>query len=147
MAASYTWGVLAADVAAELHGIDDAAVGAATTPVSTTNLTTWINDGAGRFNAVLAKSGITPSASVDADAHQAIATGVKMYAAHKAMLVMGVMGPALDEAKMEWLAIYTEYSNRPQQLGNAYAGGLTTASDSDTKSEAWDFTNSEGSVW
>lgn len=147
MAASYTWGVVAADVAGELHGIDDANIGASTTPVSTTNLTTWINDGASRFNTVFAKSGGTPSADVDADAHQAIATGVKMYAAHKAMLVMGVMGPALEEARNEWLAIYTEYSNRPQQMGNAYGDRLTTASDSDTKSDAWDFSNSEGSIW
>lgn len=147
MAASYTWGVVAADVAAELHGIDDSNVGAATSPVSTTNLTTWINDGAARFNTVFAKSGGTPSATVDADAHQAIATGVKMYAAHKAMIVMGVMGPALDEARNEWLAIYTEYSNRPQQLGGGYADRLTTASDSDAKSEAWDFADNEGSIW
>ena len=147
MSASYTWGVLAADVAGELHGIDDAAVGAATTPVSTTNLTAWIDDGSARFNTILAKSGITPGATIDADAHAAIATGVKMYAAHKAMLVMGVMGPALDEAKMEFLAIYTEYSNRPQQLGAAYSDGLTTASDSDTKSDDWDFSNSEGNIW
>jgi len=145
--ASYTWGVVAADVAGELHGIDDAAIGAATSPVNTTNLTDWIDDGSARFNSVLAKSGITASASLDADAHQNIATGVKMYAAHKAMLVMGVMGPALDEAKAEWLTIYTEYSNRPQQLGTAYSDGLTTASDSDTKSDDWDFSNNEGSIW
>lgn len=147
MAASYTWGVVAADVAGELHGIDDTSIGASTGPVNTTNLTAWIDDGSSRFNTILAKSGITPGASVDADAHQAIATGVKMYAAHKAMLVMGVMGPALDEAKIEWLSIYGEYSNRPQQLGQAYSDGLTTASDSDTKSDAWDFSNSEGNIW
>ena len=147
MAASYLWGVVAADVAGELHGIDDASIGAATTPVSTVHLTTWINDGASRFNTVARKSGITPGADVDADAHQAIATGVKMYAAHKAMLVMGVQGPALDEARNEWLAIYTEYSNRPQQLGTAYADGLTTASDSSTKADNWDFSDNEGSIW
>ena len=89
MAASYIYGLTAADVAAEIHGVDDANIGASTEPVSTTNLTTWINDGAARFNTVLQKSGITPSASLDADAHQAIATGVKMYAVHKALLVLG----------------------------------------------------------
>lgn len=147
MAASYTWGVVAADVAAELHGIDDTSIGVATTPVNTGNLTSWIDDGSSRFNTILAKSGITPGASVNADAHQAIATGVKMYAAHKAMLVMGVMGPALDAAQNEWLAIYAEYSNRPQQLGGAYSDSLHTNSDSDVKSDDWDFSNSEGSIW
>ena len=147
MAASYTWGVLAADVAGELVGIDDSAIGVATTPVATGNLTQWIDDGSAKFNAVLKKAGITPSASLDADAHSAVAAAVKMYAAHKAMLVMGVQSQALDEAKMEWLSVYTEYSNRPQQLGDAYVGGVTVASDTDTKADEWSFTNSEGNLW
>lgn len=140
MAASYIYGLTAADVAAEIHGVDDANIGASTEPVSTTNLTTWINDGAARFNAALRKSGITGSASMDADAHQAVAVGVKMYAVHKALLVLGHTGPSLDAAEREWLSIFAEYSNQPQQLGDAYDDGLTTATDGITESdrEAYD---------
>ena len=148
MAASYIYGLAASDVAGELAGIDDAAIGASTTPVNTTNLTTWINDGAARFNAALAKSGIDVGASMDADAHQAIATGVKAYAVHKALLVIGHMGPALDAAEREWLSIFHEYSNQPQQLGDAYVVGLTTATDgvTETNREAYDgFFRADGS--
>lgn len=128
MAASYLYSLTSSDVIAQL-GIDGQNIGAATQPVSTADLTTWLNDGAGRFNSVLAKSGITADANLDADAHQMIASGIKAYAVHKALLVMGHTGPMLDAAEREWLAIYAEISNAPQQLGAAYDGGLTTASD------------------
>jgi hypothetical protein len=131
MAASYIYSLTAADVAAEIPGVDDANIGASTEPVSTTDLTNWINDGAARFNSALDKAGITASASMDADAHQMVAAGVKAYAAHKAMLILG-MGDTASAvaAEREWLAIYAEVSNRPQQLGDEYDDGLTTSIDS-----------------
>lgn len=130
MAASYIYGLAASDIAAEIPGVDDSNIGASTEPVSTTDLTNWINDGAGRLNAVLDKSGITAGASMDADTHQMCTIAVKAYAIQKALLVMGETGPAYEAAREEWAAIYTEISNRPQQLGDAYDDGLTVAVDS-----------------
>lgn len=130
MAASYIFGLTASDVAAELSGIDADNIGASTDKLTTTLITGFINDGAGKLNTVLDKSGITSGASMDADAHQVCALAVKSYAIHKSLLVLGITGPVMEAARDEWLAVYTEYSNRPQQLGDEYADGLTVAADS-----------------
>lgn len=130
MAASYTYGLAAADVAAELAGVDDANIGANTEPVSTSDIDNWINDGSAKLNLVLDKSGITASASLDADTHQALAAAVKDYAVMRTMLVLGATGPAFELARDNWASVYAEYSNRPQQLGDAYEDGLSVAIDS-----------------
>lgn len=130
MAASYIYSLVAADVAAEIPGVDDANIGASTEPVSTTDLTNWINDGAAKLNAVLDKSGITASASMDADTHQVCAAAVKAYAVMKALLVMDSTGAAYEAARDEWNGVFAEISNRPQQLGDEYSDGITTVLDS-----------------
>lgn len=131
MAASYIFGLTATDVAGELPGIDANNIDVSSDKLTTTLLTTFINDGAARFNSVLDKSGITASASMDADTHQMVASGVKSYAIHKALLVLGLGDTSSSiAAEREWLAIYAEISNRPQQLGDAYDDGLTVAIDS-----------------
>lgn len=147
MATSYDYSISAADVAAEIPGVDDANIGASTEPISTTDLDNWINDGASKLNAVLDKSGITASASMDADAHDTLKAAVRAYAVHKAMLVLGETGSLLGETRDRWNTVYAEYSNRPQQLGDAYDDGLTVNIDSDDKSESWSFIDSEGSIW
>lgn len=147
MAASYTFGVVAADVAAELPGIDASQIGASTEPVSTTDLTTWINDGSAKLAALLASAGITASASMDADAHDTIAAAVREFAVYRALLVMGVGGDRLREAREAWQITWALYSNRPEQLGDAYTDGLTVTVDTDDTAEGWTFINSEGSVW
>lgn len=130
MAASYIYGLSASDVAGELPGIDSDNIGASTDKLTTTLLTGFINDGAAKLNTVLDKSGITASATMDADTHQVCAVAVKNYAIHKALLVLGITGDVYEAARDEWASTYTEYSNRPQQLGDAYSDGLTTAIDS-----------------
>lgn len=130
MAASYIYSLTAANIAAEVPGIDDSNIGASTEPVSTTDLTNWINDGAAKLNTVLDKSGITASASMDADTHQVCAAAVKAYAVMKALLVIGDAGPAFEAARDDWTSVYTEISNRPQQLGDEYGDGITVAVDS-----------------
>lgn len=153
MSASYTYGVTPADVAAQIHGVDDTSITTSGSPVIQSDLTTWINDGAARFNAAAKKSGITPGASMDADAHQMIASGVRAYAAHKALISMGREGDAVIAAEREWLAIYAEVANQPQSLGSAYTGGLTVASDAVTDTDRedadgfFDTTDGKAVVW
>lgn len=147
MAASYTYGVTNANVIAELPGMDSANFGASTEPVSTGDIDQWIDDASARINAMLDKSGIEGSASLDADALAFIATGVKAYAVWKTCQVVGITGPLLEEAKDNWLQVHSELSNRPQSLGDAYDDGLTTNIDTDTKSEDWSFIDNEGSLW
>jgi hypothetical protein len=144
---SYDYSVTATLVAGELPGIDDANIGANTEPISTTNLTAWINEGAAIMNAIVLKSGITPSASMDADAHDTLFAAVKAYAIHKALLVLGISGPVLDAARDVWNTAKAHYSNRPQDLGDAYTDGSTVTIDTDTKADDWPFVNSEGNIW
>lgn len=146
MAASYTYGLSASDVTGELPG-NVASVGAATTPVNTSDITQWIDDASAKMNAMLDKSGIEAGASMDADALSACATAVKSYAIWKTLSVMGVTGPLLDNARRVWTETFAEFSNRPQSLGDAYDDGLTVNIDTDDTSEDWDFINSESSLW
>ena len=147
MSASYTYSVSASDVAAELPGIDDANIGASTEPLSTTDLTAWISEGAAKMNAIAARSGIDTGVGMDADAHEAIAGAVKAYVVHKALAVLGVTGELLTGARDRWNTVYAEYSNRPQQLGSAYADALSTSVDTATTTDSWSFIDSEGSIW
>ena len=130
MAASYIFGLAASDVAGELPGIDADNVDASSDKLTTTLITSFINDGAGKLNVVLDKSGIESGSGMDADTHQVCAVAVKNYAIHKSLLVLGITGPVYEAARDEWASVYTEYSNRPQQLGDEYADGLTVAVDS-----------------
>lgn len=147
MAASYVYGLTHADVVAELPGIDAQNIGAAGGKITTGDITQWINDAAAKFNAMLDKSGIEGSATMDADAHDAIAAAVKAWAVEKCLLVLGITGEPLTSARETWHVVYAEYSNRPQQLGDAYADGYTVNIDSDDNSEDWSFIDSEGSLW
>lgn len=147
MSASYVYGLTYADVVAELPGIDAQNIGAAGGKINTGDITVWISDASAKFNAALDKSGIEGSATMDADAHAAIAAGVKAWAVEKCLLVLGITGEALTAARETWHVVYAEYSNRPQQLGDAYADGLAVNIDSDTKAEDWSFVDSEGSMW
>ncbi len=145
MAARY--GLTSTDVIAELPGVDPQNIGAATQPVSTGDVTQWINDGAAKFNAVLLKSGITPSASMDADALDAVARAVKAYAVWMTLTVMGRTGATVTNARDAWQTAFAQFSNRPQDLGDAYADGTVVNIDSDTNSEDWSFIDNEGSIW
>jgi len=143
----YVYGLTYTDVAAEIPLIDAGSIGAATEPISQADLTTWIEDGAGKLNAGIAKSGLTPSANMDADAHAALVEAVKGYAVHKALAVLGVTGTLYVDARQRWESVYKEYIDRPQNLGTEYTDAYTLELDSDTKAEDWDFIDSEGSQW
>lgn len=145
--AVYDYSVTAANVLAELPGIDPSNIGATGEPLNTTDVAQWIEDGAGHLNALLDRSGITPSASLDEDTHAKVKDAVKMYAVHKCLLVLGVTGALLDAARDRYNTAYAEISNRPQGLGAAYTDGLTTSIDTTTTTDGWSFIDSEGSIW
>jgi len=119
--AVYTYSLAASDVSAELP-IDAGTVGASTEPLSTTDISQYIEDGAGKLNAALEKAGVSVSASMDEEAHAACTEAVKSYAVAKSLLVLGVTGALYDQAWSRWQYVYSEYSSRPQQLGDAYSG-------------------------
>lgn len=143
----YAYGVEHADVTKELPGIDPSGIGSTGEPLNTTDITGWITDGAGQVNALLDRSGITPSVDLDEDTHCKLAAAVKDYAIHKSMLVLGVTGPLLDAVRDRFNATYAEISNRPQMLGAAYGDGLTTTTDTVTTTDRWSFIDNEGSNW
>lgn len=147
MTTSYDYGLVAADVVAEVPGIDGGNIGASTEPVSTTDIGVWLNEGAARINALLDKSGITASASMDVDAHDSLAAAVKAYAVAKTLAVLGITGALYNDARDRWNTIWALYSNRPQDLGTAYDDGLTVNIDTDTKSDDWGFVNNERQNW
>lgn len=148
MSASYTYSLTYSDVIAELPGIDGSNIGAATEPVGTGDITQWINDASAKFNAVLLKSGITPSASLDADAHDAVAAGIKAWAVEKCLRVISPTNTAaIEAAKDTWQTAFAQFSNAPQDLGDAYTNFLTCEIDSNDTGDTWSFVDNEGTNW
>jgi len=144
MAASYTFGVTAAQVTRELP-VNSANVGPNTDHVSTTDIDQWINAAAAKLNAIAKKSGVVTSSDMDVDAHDAIADAVRAYAVWMSLGVMGITGQVATDARDRWQAVYAEYSNRPQQLGDAYADTYTVQTDdADVIGDAWDFGGTSG---
>jgi len=123
----YTYGLTYSDVIDEIPGIDASEISATTGRITTTALAQWIEDGASQLNAMLERSGVTPSISMGDNSHQKIATAVRSYAAFKSLAVLNVRGPSYDQCRRIWEQVYAELSNRPQMVGEAFSsGGLRT---------------------
>ena len=84
------------------------------------DLEKWIEDGAGQLNAMLERSGITPSIEMGANAHQKMEIAVRSYAVFKSLAVLNVRGPVFDQTRRVWEQVYAELSNRPQMLGTSF---------------------------
>lgn len=127
--AVYVYSLTSTDVIAEIPMLDGGSVTASTEPLSTGDITQFIEDGAGKINSMLVARGITPSASMDETDHAALVEACKAYAVAKSLQVLGAMGPVYDQAWERWQQVYAEYSNRPQQLGGTYSSLTTTTID------------------
>ena len=157
--AVYVYSLTYTDVIGEVPMIDGGSITATTEPVSTTNITQWIEDGAGKLNAMLIARGITPAATMDETDHSALVEAVKAYGVAKTLLVLGSAGPIYDQAWERWQQVYAEYSNRPQQLGSSAVALTTTTIDAvtvdsgvathaDLGTENWSFVGMNGdSSW
>lgn len=140
--AVYTYSVTNSDVLAEVPGIDAGQIGASTEPVSTADVDQWIIDGSSQINGLLEKAGHTPSSSLEEDTHAALATAVKNYAVAKVLLVIGQTGEVYQRAWDTWMQAYSEFSNRPENLGATAPSRATTSSIKDADddlADEWDF--------
>lgn len=157
--AVYVYSLTYADVLAEVPMIDSSSISASTEPVSTTNVTQYIEDGAGKLNSMLEARGITASASLDETDHAALVEALKAYAVCKTLLILGATGTVYDQTWERWRTVYAEYSNRPQNLGSSAVAlsttvvdGITTengiATHDDHGTEDWSFISLNGrSSW
>lgn len=153
--AVYVYSLTSADVISEVPMIDGGSLTATTEPVSTTNITQWIEDGAGKLNSMLEARSITAGASMDETDHAALVEAVKAYAVAKTLLVLGSAGTIYDQAWNRWQQVYAEYSNRPQQLGSTAVALTSTVVDdittdsgvathADLGTENWSFISMNG---
>lgn len=118
--AVYVYGLTSSDITAVLPNTDVGNIDTTSKPVTTTDITQFIEDGAAKLNsAVLDRSGITPSASLDEDTHAALLALVRTYAVAKTLEMFG-QGAAYERAWQFWLDGYSEYLSRPQNLGADY---------------------------
>jgi len=141
--AVYTYSLTYADVVGEIPGLDASDIGASTEPLNQGNINQWIEDGAAEINRVLAKSGITADATLDATIHASCASAVRAYAVTKSLAVLGVTGEVYQQARDIWEQRFAEISNRPQGLGGTYTERLTTNIDTqatDIGVNPWPFT-------
>jgi hypothetical protein len=131
----YTYGITYEDLIYGIPGVDAAQIGPHTQPVSTQNLVLWAEDAASLLNGALAKSGIVANASLEATAHARCKAAVKDYVVVQVMITLAIDGPLYEQARTKWNQAYSELSNRPQQLGTAYAD--TTRSNIDTQTATY----------
>lgn len=141
--AVYVYGLDSDAIAAEIPGLDASSLGASTEPISTTDLTQWIEDGASYMNSTLAKSSITASSSLDEAVHARCKDGVKAYAVSKALLVMNRTGAVYDKMRTIWEQALAQVSSRPEELGGEFSPTVTSNDTIKTSSsditEAWSF--------
>ena len=135
----YTYGITYEDLIYGIPGVDTAQIGPHTQPVSTQHLVSWAEDAASLLNGALAKSGIVASSTMDATAHARCKAAVKDYVVAQVMVTLAIEGPIYDQARTKWNQAYAELSNRPQQLGTAYAD--TTPSNVDTQTATYGANN------
>ena len=131
--AIYVWGLVNTDI--DVPGHDTSTITSSTEPLTTTNLTQAIEDGASQINTLLDRSGITPqtvAAGMDEDTHGLCVVAVKAYAQAEALKIIGDTGPRYEAAFSQFQGIYSIISSRPQNLGDEYVDALTCEVDSIT---------------
>lgn len=118
--AVYVYGLVFGDVTAVLPAVNDDSFSSTSKPVSTGEITQFIEDGAGTLNsAVLDRSSITASASLDEDTHAALKALVRAYAVAETAELLGMQTSA-DRARSVWEKGLTAYISAPKLLGAAY---------------------------
>lgn len=136
--ATYTYGLTYSDV--QVPGIDASQI-TSTSRVKTTDVTAWLTLGAAQINAALRAAGITASADMDEDAHEAAANAVRSFAIWKVAYTMGLQTVA-EDARRTWEKELGRMANAPRIMGDAYTDGITLDVDdiSNQTGDDWDFT-------
>lgn len=122
-----TFGVVYTDIYPRLP-FDLSAIGPATTPLSTTDLTAYINDAGAQLAPLLTKAGLDP-ASLDDDATQQCANAIKAFATARALQCVGFSGPLASDAMAEWEAIISRYGNAARTISGRGSRVRTNAVD------------------
>ncbi len=137
----YKYGLEAADIAAEIPGLDASSITATTRPLSTQKLETWISDGASQLNALLDRHTIDPTADLDDNTHALVKEAVKAFAVAKALLVMNKGGEVYRAAWERWRTVFESYQNVPTNLGKEKRTRTRVRADTDggTDEDDWNF--------
>jgi hypothetical protein len=123
--AVYVYGLINSDVTAMLPQVEASVITSTSKPVSTTDITQLIEDGASKINsAVLDRSGVTPDANLDEDTHAALLALVRTYAVAQVCSMLG-MQASFERYNQQWLNGYSEYLSRPQSLGDDYPASIS----------------------
>lgn len=141
----YTYGLTIEELM-DIPTLDPSSIGPRTSPISTKHLTRWLEEGCGYLNGALRKSGITPSETMDPDAHGRNRAAVRAYVRWQALETLGVTGPQYDNAKSTWTDSYQEVSDRPQQVGG-YTDSVRTELDVAPPPPSWDFKGFSRNNW
>lgn len=123
-----TFGVVYTDIYPRLP-FDLSAIGPSTTPLSTADLTAYINDAGAQLAPLLTKAGVDP-ASLDDDATQQCANAIKAYATARALQTVGYSGALASAAMTEWEALIARYGNAARTISGRGSRVLTNATDS-----------------
>jgi len=145
-------------MAIELHGVDLQAVLSAipfdtsgldanSTPVSTTEIEEWIEDGAGILNALLERMGIDPAADMKPAGTKVLRRGIVGYAAAEALSAASFTGAKYQKHKDAFDAVDERIRTEPQSLGHTQSADSVIVSNIDTTDpteKKWDSTNFKG---
>lgn len=118
-----TFGIVAADILPDLP-IDTSAISATSIPLSTGDLTTWIEDASAQLVAVIQRAGLDP-ASLDDNTQAQMRQAVKAYALGKSLGVL-YLTSASEAALTRWDSIKAHYSASPRSLAGRGSRVLTT---------------------
>lgn len=109
-----TFSVTYTDVLPDLP-INSASISASSTPISTGDITSYIEDAGSQLAGVMQIAGLDPSA-LDDDATQQAEAAIKSYAVGKCLQHLGYSGAKLDGAFSRWREQYDRYKANPRLL-------------------------------
>lgn len=113
-----SFGVTSSDVL-ERVPLDTSQVGAATEPISTADIDTYIQDASSSFVAILQRAGLDP-ANLNDDTERQVQDAVEAYCVAEVLDVIGIGDVERYRAKYDRLR--EEYASRPSMLSTVNGG-------------------------
>jgi len=112
-----------------------------------TQLTDWIEDGAGILNALLERHGIDPAADMTPNGSEVVKRGIVAYAAYQALVKAGFTGSQRGEFKGSFNEVKETIGSSPSDLGDSQSAGNVIKSNVDPQDptpKSWDSANFGG---
>jgi len=110
-------------------------------------LTNWIEDGAGILNALLERHGIDPAADMTPNGSEVVKRGIVAYAAYQALVKAGFSGSQRGEFKGSFNEVKETIGSSPSDLGDSQSAGNVIKSNvdpTDPTPKKWDSANFGG---